>query len=137
MSKTVRAAGCVVWRPSPTSEPEVLVVHRDRYDDWSFPKGKLESGETELECALREVKEEVNVEGVVGDELPTVAYVDHRRRDKTVRYWSLRFTDGEFVPNDEVDRVEWMSPTQAGERLSYVHDHALLQSFVGQDVTRS
>lgn len=101
-------------------------MHRDRYDDWSFPKGKVDGDETELACALREVKEETNVEGDIGDELPMVSYIDHKGRDKTVRYWSLRYTGGRFVPNDEVDQVLWLSPEAAAIKLSYQHDVALL-----------
>lgn len=135
MPTVVKAAGCLVWRPllaspdvaSPeSSNIEVLVVHRDRYDDWSFPKGKLDGDETEMACALREVKEETNVEGELGNELPMISYVDHKGRDKTVRYWMLRYTEGRFVPNDEVDRVLWLSPEEAATKLSYEHDVALL-----------
>jgi 8-oxo-dGTP pyrophosphatase MutT (NUDIX family) len=126
MVERVRAAGCVVWRVSQTGTVEVLVVHRDRYDDWSFPKGKLEAGETELECALREVEEETNLKGEVGAELPSVEYVDHKGRDKIVRYWLLRHLSGQFVVNDEVDQVRWVSPSQAVEVLSYRHDIALV-----------
>lgn len=131
----MRAAGCLVWRNGAKrsgsvrddgDDLEVLIVHRDRYDDWSFPKGKLEPNETELECALREVAEETNMGGVVGAELPIVRYVDHKGRDKTVRYWLLRHTDGEFEPNDEVDRVRWVSPEEAARVLSYTHDISLL-----------
>ena len=121
----VRAAGCMVWRPG-SDGPEVLVVHRDRYDDWSFPKGKLEPGETEQACALREVKEETNATGDLGAELPLVSYIDHKGREKTVHYWLLRYTGGEFEPNDEVDKVKWLTASKAASRLSYAHDIELL-----------
>ena len=52
MTNVVRAAGGVVTR---NDASEVLLVHRDRYDDWSFPKGKCELGESDEDCALREV----------------------------------------------------------------------------------
>ena len=100
----MRAAGCVVWRRHDDGI-EILVVHRPRYDDWSLPKGKLDPGETELECAVREVEEETGFVGAVGDELSTVAYVDHKNRPKTVRYWMLELGGGVFTPNEEVDRI--------------------------------
>ena len=135
--KTVRAAGCVVWRVNPDTEPgegeagfEVLVIHRDRYDDWSFPKGKLDEGETDLDAALREVREETNMEGTLGSELSPVAYTDHKGRSKTVRYWPLQYRSGRFEPNDEVDSIEWLGVTAARARLSYRHDAELLTELV-------
>ena len=135
--ETVRAAGCVVWRES-TNEPggegdpeiEILVIHRDRYDDWSFPKGKLDNGESDLEAALREVREETNVEGTLGPELSPVVYTDHKSRLKTVRYWPLEYTSGRFEPNDEVDSIEWLGVGAASTRLSYAHDVELLSELV-------
>lgn len=80
-----------------------------------------------MACAVREVKEETNVEGELGPELPMVSYVDHKGRDKTVRYWMLQHTSGQFIPNDEVDRVLWLSPDKARTVLTYEHDVALLE----------
>ncbi len=130
-SATVRAAGCVVW----TGTPEALrfaVVHRPRYDDWSFPKGKVDEGETELECAIREVEEETGLVGDIGAELLTLGYVDHRDRPKTVRYWLLERTGGAFVVNDEVDELRWLSTAEAADLLTYEHDRHLLEVAVGE-----
>ncbi|MEM7325371.1 MAG: NUDIX hydrolase [Actinomycetota bacterium] len=123
-NKTIRAAGCLVYRHGHAGI-EVLVVHRPLYDDWDFPKGKLEDGETELDCALRETEEETGFTGEVGPELPSDRYVV-RGRDKTVRWWLLEQQGGEFVANEEVDRVAWLTPTKAAERLSYDHPRRLL-----------
>lgn len=130
VDKTVRAAGCVVWRPG-TAGVELLIAHRDRYDDWAFPKGKRDPGETDQECAKREVLEETNVEGEFGQELTAANYVDHRGRDKVVRYWLMRYVAGAFAPNDEVDEVRWLSPSLAAAMLSYAHDVELLTEAVG------
>lgn len=125
---TIRAAGCVVWRPHPSKpkRKQVLLIHRPQYLDWTHPKGKVDSGESDLECALREVKEETGAVGEVGAELPLVEYLDHRDRHKTVRYWVLRYEGGEFQPNSEVDQIRWSSLHKAREILSYPHDIALL-----------
>lgn len=125
----VRAAGCVPWRPASGGLPgtaEWLVVHRPRYDDWSFPKGKLEPGEKWLDAALREVEEETGLTGEIGPALDDARYVDHKGRNKVVRYWSMRITGGAFVANDEVDELVWLPAADARDRLSYEHDRALL-----------
>lgn len=125
----VRAAGCVVWRPTPADGIEVLVVHRPRYDDWSLPKGKLEPGEADPDGAQREVREETGLTGELGPELASTRYVDHHGRPKVVRYWALRATGGRFEPNDEVDRACWLGLGDASRRLSYDHDRLVLRSF--------
>jgi 8-oxo-dGTP pyrophosphatase MutT (NUDIX family) len=126
----VRAAGGVVWRPL-DGGLEVLLVHRPRYDDWSFPKGKLEPGESHEAGALREVEEEVRMRCVLGHELLTVSYVDSRGRPKVVRYWEMTVAeDLGFEPNSEVDEVAWLDVEDARQRLSYRHDARVLDDFV-------
>jgi len=124
----VKAAGCVVWRPHPKKpkKKQILLIHRPHRSDWTHPKGKVDPGETELECALREVFEETGVVGKVGDELPVVEYRDQRGRPKRVRYWLLKYKSGEFKPNDEVDEIAWLSPKKAAAKLTFDHDIELL-----------
>lgn len=129
----VEAAGCVVWC-SGDAGLRVLVVHRPRYDDWSFPKGKLEKGETFLDGAVREVEEETGCTGTIGTELEPVTYVDHKGRDKIVRYWLMTpdssFRAETFEANEEVDVLSWMGVEGARDALSYEHDAALLDQAV-------
>lgn len=133
----VEAAGCVVWRPV-AAGVEVLVVHRPRYDDWSFPKGKLDKGEAFLDAAVREVEEETSCTGTIGAELDPIFYVDHKGRSKIVRYWLMRadssFDAEAFEANDEVDVLSWMGIEAARSALSYDHDMALLDQ--AADLTR-
>jgi 8-oxo-dGTP diphosphatase len=103
----------------------VLLVHRPRYDDWTFPKGKCDGGESDEDCALREVAEETGLDCVFGESLPTVSY-ESKGRPKRVRYWLMEPRGGEFTPDREVDRIEWLGLDEAGERLSYDHDRDLL-----------
>ena len=124
---TVRAAGGVVARRD--GVVEVLLVHRPRYDDWSFPKGKNEPDEDDEVCALREVAEETGVVAGLGAELPPVAYVDHRGRPKVVRYWLMHVVeDRGFEPGDEVDEIRWVPVEVAEALLSYAHDVELLHA---------
>jgi 8-oxo-dGTP diphosphatase len=123
----VRAAGGVVWRPGADGR-EVLVVHRPKYDDWTFPKGKADPGEDDLDCARREVTEETGFTCRTGAEVASTSYVDHQGRPKRVRYWSMVVVGGSFAPNREVDEVRWLAPPAAAALLSYDRDRALLAS---------
>ncbi|MCB1030247.1 MAG: RNA degradosome polyphosphate kinase [Acidimicrobiales bacterium] len=123
----VLAAGGILVREGDTG-PEVLVVHRPRYDDWSFPKGKSDPGETFEQTALREVNEETGYEVELRGELPEVRYLDHRGRPKLVRYWKMEIVGGSFEINDEVDEAKWLPVDLARSVLSYRHDARLLDS---------
>ncbi len=126
----VKASGGVVWRRSPQGL-EVAIVHRPRYDDWSFPKGKLDRGEGWEDAALREVQEEIGLRCRLGHELPSTSYRDSKGREKVVRYWMMEPLDGEFVPNDEVDEMRWIAAGDAADLLSYDRDRELLREVTG------
>lgn len=127
---TVYAAGCVLWRRSPVDgDLELCLVHRPKYDDWSFPKGKLKQGEEPLAGALREVEEETGFRCEPGSRLPTAHYVANGR-PKQVSYWAAEAGEGHFVPNHEVDRVRWLSPAAARERLTQLRDRYLVDELL-------
>jgi 8-oxo-dGTP diphosphatase len=122
----VWAAGAIVW----SDDGEVAVVHRPRYDDWSFPKGKLEPGETMPFAAVREVAEESGLDVHLGPMLGDVSYAVPEGR-KVVRYWSARVAkDNGFTADAEVDELRWVPAGQAAELLTYGHDLDVLQRFV-------
>ena len=127
MRPEVLAAGGVVVR-----HVEVAVVHRPKYDDWSFPKGKLDPGEGFEEAALREVEEETGLRCRLGRELPSTEYRDAKGRPKLVRYWEMTPLDGEFIPTREVDELRWLHPPEAEGLLSYEHDRQLLRALGGR-----
>lgn len=124
----VQAAGGVVWRRSPSGDVEVLLVHRPRYDDWTVPKGKLDSGEDHAAAALREVEEETGLQCHLGPELGSTSYRDRRDRPKQVRYWAMTPTGGRFTPTAEVDEVRWLPLAEARARLSYERDLPVLDA---------
>lgn len=107
---------------------EVLLVHRPRYDDWTFPKGKAHEGESDEETALREVEEETGMHAALGVELPSTHYRDSRGRDKVVRYWTMRAESGEFEPDAEVDEIHWAPVRTAESKLSYERDVEVLRA---------
>jgi 8-oxo-dGTP diphosphatase len=124
----IEAAGGVVMRKGP-EETEIAVVHRPRYDDWSFPKGKLDPGETFEEAALREVREETGLTCRLGPELAFAHYEDNEGRPKVVRYWLMAvIEDPGFEPNDEVDELRWLTPSKAVELLTYSRDRKLARA---------
>ncbi|MFA9563567.1 MAG: NUDIX hydrolase [Acidimicrobiales bacterium] len=125
----VCAAGGVVWRPTDRGVPEVLLVHRPRYRDWSLPKGKLDAGERWAAAALREVEEETGLVCELGAPLVSVFYPDRRRRLKEVRYWAMRPLSGTFAPNKEVDAIAWLDLHTAMARVTYEFDLYVLDSF--------
>jgi 8-oxo-dGTP diphosphatase len=118
----VRAAGGLVVR-----DGRVLLVHRPKYDDWSFPKGKRDDGESDEACALREVEEETGFRCELLDELGETTYVDGKGRPKVVRYWRMRVLEGAFRPHAEVDEIRWELPERAAEVLSWSRDLPLLE----------
>lgn len=125
-SKVVRAAGGMILRRGEAGT-ELVLVHRPAYDDWSFPKGKLHAGESDLQAALREVEEEVGVRGVLGRDLGTISYIDGRGRPKVVRYWEMTVGDGvDLRPANEVDDARWVSVADARGLLTYDHDRSML-----------
>ncbi len=118
------AAGGVVWRPGDKDE-EVLLVHRPRYGDWTFPKGKVENGESLLECAVREVWEEAGAKGVIGRYLGSLSYRKPNRRSKEVHYWVMMAEEMAFVPSSEVDRIRWVPRQALVQEVSYSTDQAI------------
>ena len=132
-SRMIKAAGGVAWRPGPDGEPEILLVHRKKYDDWSLPKGKTEPGETLPATAVREVREEGGVQLALGRRLASVRY-SVGGRPKRVHYWVARAlsVDARAVPNAEVDEVAWLPAARAVDKVSYTHDHGVLADFAAR-----
>lgn len=124
----VRAAGGIVWRLGEQGI-ELVIVHRPKYSDWTFPKGKLDPGESDEAAAHREVLEETGFECVLGRELPSVRYRDAKARLKQVRYWEMTIASGEFEANDEVDELVWATIDDARKRLTHSHDIQVLEAF--------
>src|SRR3954463_1296205 len=105
----VYASGGVVWRLGATGDVEVALVHRPKYDDWSLPKGKRDPGETDEQCAVREVEEETGLRCSLGRELLPTRSLDRRQRLKVVRYWEMTpIAERPFVANDEIDELVWL-----------------------------
>ena len=103
----------------------VLLVHRPGHDDWSFPKGKLEAGETWEEAALREVQEETGLRCELGEQVGSSVY-DVPGGAKEVRYYRMT-SSGDPAPDTEVDEVRWVTVPEARALLTYEGDRAVLE----------
>ena len=124
--RDVRAAGAVVTRKG----GDVLLVHRPKYDDWSFPKGKLDPGEHAVTAAVREVAEETGLDVRLGPPLASQRYRMLNGRWKSVDYWTARVLGSDdvsrYLVNEEIDAVEWVQWRAAMRRLSYPYDRDTL-----------
>lgn len=127
---TILAAGVLPWRENGRGL-EVLIIHRPRYNDWSWPKGKLDDGETLPECATRETLEEIGLRVTLGLPLPSIHYTVGKGTSKEVWYWAAEATRLEPTPDGgEVDRTAWVTPDEARHLLSNDSDKEPLDALV-------
>lgn len=127
-AKLVRSAGGIICRHGSRGGVKVALIHRPAYDDWTFPKGKVDGGESLEETALREVEEETGLRCRLVRPLGCTAYADRRGRDKVACYWIMEVVDGRFRAGDEVDEMQWATIDEAFDILSYRRDRTLLRS---------
>lgn len=131
---TIYAAGVVCWREV-AGDIQFALVHREKYNDWGFAKGKQDPGEELCETAVREVEEEIGLRVRLGRKLSVIRYQVDSGEDKEVHYWASKISDktikkSKFVPNEEIAKVEWHNSGPALELLSYQHDKELLQQAI-------
>ena len=153
--RLVRSAGALVWRftdparvavpgePIDPEDIEVLMVHRPRYHDWSWPKGKTENGESLVAAAVREVEEETGQIVTLGAPLTTQRYRLGGGQTKEVHYWvgtpvpvghaseRLRAPVAR-APRTEIDQTVWTSPERAADMLTRRGDRRLLADIVAR-----
>ncbi len=135
-AKPILAGGAVVTRRHPLRGTELLLIHRQRYDDWTLPKGKVEPGESLPACAVREVFEETGVTIRLGAPLDTIRYEAGKAGLKKVDWWGgIPVREVPRSPDDEVDMVSWLPVRAALTRLTYAHDHFLVQQHLDQPPT--
>jgi 8-oxo-dGTP diphosphatase len=131
-TELVRAAGGLVVRRA-SGQLQIALVHRPVHQDWSYPKGKLEEGETFEDAAQREVLEETGLICRLLRFIGHTEYLDRKGRPKVVAYWVMAVEAGTFTVNEEVDELRWVEAATAGDMLSYERDRELLAIVVADD----
>jgi 8-oxo-(d)GTP phosphatase len=132
----ILAGGAVVTRQNQLQSTEVLIIYRKRYDDWTLPKGKTEIGESVPVCAVREVREETGVTIRLSVPLDSISYEAGNAGLKKVEYWGGVVLDSvRRTPDAEIDLVSWLPVRAALGRLTYSHDHFLVQQYLAQPST--
>ncbi len=131
MTEMILAAGGVVWREGKGSKIELAIIHRPKYDDWSFPKGKLDTGEELISCAYREIMEETGLSIELG---PFLGEIEYESIDelKNVSYWAAKVLPDskEFQANSEADLLEWHDLDSARKKLTHDADKEVLDIFI-------
>jgi len=129
----IRAAGALLWRETTERTIEIALIHRPKYDDWTLPKGKIEEGETALQCAFRELIEETGITASFTRQLGTVEYEESGQR-KRVIFWAAQCAKdaSQFIANEEVDQLEWLSPELALSKATHESDQQMIENFLSQ-----
>jgi 8-oxo-dGTP diphosphatase len=135
-TEVVQAAGGLLVRRQ-AGQLEIALVHRPIHQDWSYPKGKLEEGETFEEAAQREVFEETGLICRLLRFIGHTEYIDRKGRPKVVGYWVMSAETGSFEPNEEVDELRWLDIASAGLLLTYERDRSLLAAMLADDQLES
>jgi 8-oxo-dGTP pyrophosphatase MutT (NUDIX family) len=133
----IRAAGGIVIRPVANARYEVACIFREARGDWTFPKGKLDPGETFEQAALREVWEEIGMHCDVIRFAGTTNYTHRKGKPKIVAYYLMSVGVGEFAPNDEVDELVWLPLENVREHLTWDRDQELFDLVVTMSEVRA
>ncbi len=123
--RIVAASGGLIWRQT-TGGRELIVIHRRRYGDWTLPKGKVQPGESWLQCAIREVREETGFNVEVESHAGWVCY-DTAEITKVVRFWNMRpLGESQFQSSEEVTFFLWLTTQEAVKRLDREGERLLI-----------
>jgi 8-oxo-dGTP pyrophosphatase MutT (NUDIX family) len=128
-SEVIEAAGGLLWKETAAGR-KLAIIHRPQYNDWTLPKGKREVGESWQETALREIFEETGCKARIEAFAGGIVY-QINSVPKVVLFWHMSLVEKiSFIPNDEIDKCEWLHPETAITRLNYKDERDILKSFI-------
>ena len=121
--KKEKSCGCIVINDK---NEILLILHNAGH--WDFPKGHVEDGETEVQTAIREVKEETNIDVEVDEEYRySTKYSPKEDVIKEVVYFLARnISDERQAQLEEVSEVKWFSMNDAIEKITYDNSREIL-----------
>jgi 8-oxo-dGTP diphosphatase len=125
------SAGGVVARPGEALE--LCLIRPAGRRAWTLPKGWVEPGETHQVAALREIREETGIEGVIDGDLDSIEYWfssrdDHVRVHKVVHFFLVRFVAGDTAQHDhEVAEAAWFPVERALDRMTYPNERQIVR----------
>ena len=119
------SAGVLPWRLGRDDNPQVLLVHRRKQQDWAIAKGNMQPGESARACAVRELREETGLGCQLDWTLPSLHYLTRSGEAKTAHFWAATPTSGSFQPNSEIDAVRWLGLAEAALTLTKPRERAI------------
>lgn len=128
--KKVKSCGCIIIENN-----KVLLIQQKK-GNWGFPKGRVEKNETECETAIREVKEETNLDVKIED--VNKKYVDSyfakKNEFKEVVFFLAKRIGGEIKPQEnEIKKVEWVDLIEAINRITMKSTKILYQKVLTEE----
>ncbi len=123
-----KSCGAIVYRKH-YGNTEILLIKHIKSGYWSFPKGHMEEGESETQTAIREIKEETNVDISIDDTSfrETVVFTPRRDTRKEVVYFVARATSFDCKPQEEeIAELRWVEISQAASHLAYDNDRLIV-----------
>lgn len=122
-----KSCGAVVYRKH-HGNTEILLIKHLNSGHWSFPKGHVEEGETEVETAIREIKEETDIDVMIDPTFrETVTYFPKKETQKVVVYFMAKAKNFDFTPQEtEIAEIKWVDICHAASLLTYENDKTIV-----------
>lgn len=124
-----KSCGAVIFKDN-----LVLLVQSKKYHHWSFPKGHMEKGETELETANREILEETNIIVDIDPSIYSIIqYSPFPNVLKDVKYFYAIYKEGHEIPQDtEISDILWLSVEDAMNKITFEQEKNVLIDIINK-----